>query len=135
MYDAIIDIICRHHPRVQAIYLFGSYGTDDAWPQSDVDLALLLRPEEAKQAGSLRISPCTIELGDALQRPIDLVNLRKASTVFQHEVIHYGRVIHCADPYAMDEFEMLTMSLYQKLNDERAGILHEFLKSKRAYPV
>lgn len=135
MEKAMVNIILRHYPRVQAVYLFGSWGTEDEWPQSDVDLALLLQPDEARRAGSLRISPCCIELGDALQKPVDLVNLRRASTVFQHEIIHKGRVIYCADTYATDVFAMITMSLYQKLNDERCGILNEFLKSKRAYPV
>jgi len=32
----------------------------------------------------------------------------------------------------VDEFEMLTLSYYQKLNQERAGILEKFAKSGRA---
>lgn len=30
---------------------------------------------------------------------------------------------------------MLTLSFYQKLNDERAGILRELQDTKRVYPV
>ena len=36
--DAIIHTVFRHYADTQAIYLFGSYGTDDEWPDSDVDI-------------------------------------------------------------------------------------------------
>ena len=39
--DQIVDIILQHYPATQAIYLFGSYGTADELPNSDVDLAIL----------------------------------------------------------------------------------------------
>ncbi|MCZ7670644.1 MAG: hypothetical protein M5U34_27580 [Chloroflexi bacterium] len=45
------------------------------------------------------------------------------------------RRIFCADEYAADEFEMLTLSYYQKLNEERREILAEFARTGRAYPV
>ncbi|MBK6563551.1 nucleotidyltransferase domain-containing protein [Candidatus Amarobacter glycogenicus] len=35
-------IILQHYPTTQAIYLFGSFGTADEWPTSDVDIAVLL---------------------------------------------------------------------------------------------
>jgi predicted ATPase len=34
-----------------------------------------------------------------------------------------------------DEFEMLMLSFYQKLNEERQDILAEFARTGRAYPV
>ena len=135
MQDTMIEIIIQHFPRVQAIYLFGSHGTEDEWPQSDIDIALLLPPQEARQAGCLAISPCAIALSDAMPKMVDLVNLRQVSTVFQHEIIHHGHLIYCADRSAVDAFEMVTMSMYQKLNEERAGILEAFRKSGRAWPV
>jgi len=57
------------------------------------------------------------------------------NTVFQHEIIHHGRIIYNADEYATAEFEMLTMSFYQKLNEERKEILEEVMKTKRILDI
>jgi len=46
-----------------------------------------------------------------------------------------GKVIFCNDENARLEFEMLTLSFYQKLNEERKEILEDFYKTRRAYPV
>ena len=132
------DIVCTvvaHYPDTQAIYLFGSYGTDDEWPRSDVDIALLLPPAQAKQAGSLMMSQLRFALESLLKREVDLINLRQVSTVLQKEIIFAERRVFCADSDAADEFEMLTLSFYQKLNQERQGILEEFHGTRRAYPI
>ena len=65
----------------------------------------------------------------------DLVDLRRASTVLQKEVVMLGCPIYCADGAAADEFDMAVMSRYQKLNDERAGILERFWSTGRTYDV
>ena len=131
---AIVDTVLSHYPDVQAIYLFGSYGTEGEWPNSDVDIALLLSPERAKSEKHLILSPCRFDLEKALDRDVDLLNARQVSTVFQKEII-YGRLVYCLDRYAVDEFEMLTLSYYQKLNEERREILEAFFRTGRAYPV
>ena len=130
----IVRLALSHHPATQAIYLFGSYGTADQRPDSDVDIALLLPPVEAKQAGPLALGELHQQLSKALGRDVDLLNARLVSTVFQMAII-FGELLYCADRYAVDEFEMLTMSYYQKLNEERAEILAEFRRTGRAYPV
>ncbi len=130
-----VDIIKHHYPATQGIYLFGSHDTQDEWPESDVDIAVLLPADAARSAGSLRLSPCAAALAAHLGKHVDLVNLRCASTVFQHEIIQHGRLLYSADMNAIYLFEMVVMSLYQKLNEERADIMREFLKTKRAYPV
>ena len=45
----IIKTVLSYYPAVQGIYLFGSFGTEDEWPDSDIDIALLMPPEQAKQ--------------------------------------------------------------------------------------
>ena len=127
----LIDTVLKHHPDVQAIYLFGSYGTENEWPDSDVDLAVLLPPVKAKATGSLALSPLWLELEQALGKSVDLINARQVSTVFQKEIIMADRRIYCGDRYAADEFEMLVLSFYQKLNQERAEVLAEGLRSGR----
>lgn len=133
--DTIVRIIQTHHPDVQAIYLFGSWGTEEEWPDSDVDIAMLLPPDKAKTLGALDLVKTQAELASLLHKPVDLLNLRQISTVFQKEVVMADRRIFTANEYAAEEFEMLTLSFYQKLNEERAEILSEGLRSGRFYDV
>lgn len=133
--EGIISTLLAAYPATQAIYLFGSYGTENEWPDSDVDIALLLPPDEAKKAGALVMSEWHFALVSLLKKDVDLVNLRQVSTVFQKEIIMAERRIFCADDYAADEFEMLVLSLYQKLNEERAELLAEGLRSGSFYNI
>jgi predicted nucleotidyltransferase len=129
--DAIIRIIRDHHPGIQAIYLYGTYSTEDEWPGSDVDIALLFDPQRAKTIKPLMLSDMRVDLETALGRGVDLINLRRVPTVLQKEVIAADRCIHQADAYGVAEFEMLTLSYYQKLNEERAAIIEDGLATGR----
>ncbi len=131
----ITEIILKHYPATQAIYLFGSYGTDCEWPNSDVDVGLLFLPSSSKKIKHLAISDCRFELEKEFNKKFDLLNIRQISTVFQKEIIIADRRIYCADQCVADEFEMLMLSYYQKLNEERKDILNAFYKTGRAYSV
>lgn len=157
--DLVNELVLDRFPDTQALYLFGSARTilargdggsasasvgGDRAPQgvrrqggntNDIDLALLLPPLRAKEIGTLAFSDLRFELEKRLGRDVDLINLRRSSTVFQNEVIASGEVILLCDRRGLDEFEMLTLSYYQKLNEERAEILKEFFAGGRAYRV
>jgi len=135
MNDIIIKTVLDFYSDVEGIYLFGTYGTEDARPDSDVDIALLLSPTRAKEIRNIAISDCRDALEGELRREIDLINLRQVSTVFQFQIITTGQLIHTGSERAVQEFEMLTFSFYQKLNEERHSILESFYQTKRAYPV
>jgi predicted nucleotidyltransferase len=131
----LVATIKQHFPKVQGIYLFGSFATATAHRNSDVDIGLLLPHQIAKKNGSLALSKPHMALEKQLNRPVDLINLRLVSTVLQHQVITTGRLLDNANPYAIAEFEMLTLSFYVKLNEEREEILREFWKTSRAYQI
>ena len=133
--DTITALVIEYYPHVQGIYLFGSYLTEDEWPDSDVDLALLLPPVEAGQVRHLAMCECSLALSRVLGKEVDLLNARTVSTVVQKEIITQGRLIYCADRYAVDEFEMLTISFYQKLNEERSDIISSALADGRFHHV
>ena len=133
--DVIKDVVLRFYPNTQAIYLFGSYQTENEWPASDVDVAVLLSPDESGIAGSLMMSELYSTLGTMLRKDVDIVNLRRAPTVLQKEIVMADRRIYTGNRYAAEEFEMLTMSFYQKLNEERAGIIESALKVGRFHEV
>jgi len=135
MTTAIIQTVLTDYPEVQAIYLFGSYGTEDEWPNSDLDIALLMPPETSKQAGHLMMSPLRGALARLLGRDVDLLNARQVSTIFQKEIVMAERRIYTANENAADEFEIRTLSAYQKLNQERAEVLAEGVRGGRFYDV
>jgi predicted nucleotidyltransferase len=131
----ITRIVLEHYPSAQAIYLFGSYQTDDEWPESDVDVAILLPPKESKKVGSLAMSPLRFALESLLKKDVDAISLRRVSTVLQKEIVAADRRIYTADRYAAEEFEMLVLSYYQKLNEEGAEIVEQALKDGRFHDV
>ena len=128
-------IILAHYPHLEAIYLFGSYAQAQNTDHSDIDIALLFPAPNSKLIGSLVLSELRFELEDKLKIPVDLINLRQVSTVFQKEIITTGQRIVTKATYQAEEFEMLVYSFYQKLNQERAGILQAFQQSGRAYQL
>ncbi len=133
--ETIKNTVLYRYPSVQAIYLFGSFNTDEEWPDSDVDIATLLPPEVSKKAGSLMMSKLCFALESIFKKDVDIINLRCVSTVFQKEIISADRRIYTANLYAAEEFEMLTLSYYQKLNEERAGIIEGALADGRFHQI
>ncbi len=129
MIESIAPTILKHFPTTVAIYLFGSYATTDERVDSDVDLALMFPHGSMVTNTNLALSACKADLEMLFCREVDLLNLRSLSTVFQKEIVMTGRLLFLSDRFAVDEFEMLTISYYQKLNEERADILAEIKKT------
>ncbi|GAB1431774.1 type II toxin-antitoxin system antitoxin [Spirochaetota bacterium] len=133
--QSIVNTILKFYPNTEAIYLFGSYGTEFERPDSDLDIALLLPWSAELKQNTLALTPCWSALTELFSRKIDLINLRGTNTVFQNEIINTGRVIYEADEDLRLAFEMLVLSMYQKLSEERKEILESFFETKRAYKV
>jgi len=129
--EKIVKTVLHFYPDVEAIYLFGSYLTPDQQQGSDVDVAVLFSHEKARLLKGFAMSDCREALEEALKRTVDLINIRTVNTVFQNEIIQQGRIIYQQHERVVDEFEMLTLSFYQKLNEERAGILEDILETGR----
>lgn len=131
----IISAVLKHFPESQAIYLFGSFASNEQVGDSDLDLAVLLGHDKAKAVGSLSMSDLRFELESLLNRDVDLINLRQVSTVFQNEVIMADCRIFESDEYSVDLFEMLSLSYYQKLNEERKALLLEIEQNGRILQI
>jgi len=129
---AIVEPCREAYPDLEAVYVFGSRAEQTEHPGSDVDIAVLLPPATAHRAGSLALSPLRQRLERALRLEVDLVNLRLAPTVFAKEIIAGGDRIDSRHGDAADDFEALTLSLYQELNVERAALLRDFERTGRA---
>lgn len=118
---AAAELLRRALLSVQAIYLFGSTAQGTAQAGSDLDLAVLL-PRPLDPAARWRLAQ---ELAAAIGRDVDLIDLRAAPTVLQAQVLAAERLLFEGDPGARAVFEMLVLSDYARLNDERRGILDD----------
>lgn len=131
---ALVALCQRHLPALQAVYGFGSCFNGQARPESDLDLALLLPPGPAP-AQPLALTPLYAELCRLSGRPVDLIDLRRASTVLAVEVLRSGRRLQADDLAAADLFEAQLLTDYQRLNLERREVLRAFADSGKAYAV
>jgi predicted nucleotidyltransferase len=117
MRDEILGALSGFEPAV--IYLFGSFAGGDIRPDSDIDIAFL----PGKPSDPLACFETANRLADALGREVDLVDLSRASTVLAKEVLRTGVAIQVADETRRAEFEMLALSDYARLNEERKPVL------------
>lgn len=118
---AIRAVLPSLHIPIQAAYLHGSWGTEFERAESDIDLALLSQtPINLNQ--QMRIAQA-LRLQMGISTEIDLADLRNTDTVFAAHVIDEGHRLLVADRSATEQFEMLALAKYARLNEERAGIL------------
>ena len=133
-HENITAPILAAHPDTQAIYFFGTWGTEYQRPDSDLDIAVLL-PNTAARAVDFWewCSLSAVVASAAKVGRADLINLRDVDTSFQAEILNSGRLIHCAEENERIRFEVIVLSKHQKLNQERAGIREEIISSGRVY--
>lgn len=102
-----------------AVYVFGSRAQGTSGPQSDLDVAFL----SSQPCDVWEVYLASQELSSLLGLEVELLDLRRASTVMRKEVIRTGRCIARVRPNEVSEFEMYTLSNYARLNEERAPVL------------
>lgn len=106
-------------PDVRVAYVFGSHASGEATSASDVDVAVLMpHPLDPERRWHLQEA-----LASRLHRDVDLVDLRRASTVLRAQIVTTGRVLHESDPAERALFEATALSAYARLNEERRDIL------------
>jgi len=119
--ETIVQFLREHIPNLVAIYRFGSEVRGDATRGSDIDLAIL-----AKQTlPGERLFEFAQELAARLGRHVDLLDLKRASTVMRAQVIATGRILDSREHSARAEFEMYAYSDYARLNEERRELLND----------
>ena len=111
-----------------AIYAFGSRVQDTAGPGSDLDLAILV----AGYADPLDLWALAGDLADVAGCPVDLLDLRAASTVMQYQVITTGRRLWSAG-LQTDLFECFVLSEKTALDEARAPFLADIAATGRIY--
>ena len=84
--QTVIETIKARLPNVLAIYAFGSRIQGNASSESDLDLAVLV----TGYADTLQLFDLSGELSELTACPVDLLDLRAASTVMQYQIITTG---------------------------------------------
>jgi len=120
-------LITRLSPSL--IYLFGSYAKGTEHASSDIDIAYM---SDVVLSDYERFMFAE-ELASELNRDVDLVDLKLATTVFQTQIIATGKLIYCTDELLKMKFEMLTLKMYAKLNEERQVVLDKIRESGEVY--
>lgn len=111
-------------PDLLAVYLFGSQATGHSNSESDLDLAVLV-PGTLDPLDLWRLAG---EIADIVNLPVDLIDLRTASTVMKYQIITKGRRLWCKDE-AAGIFEAFVLSEKTSLDCARAGLLEDIQKN------
>lgn len=123
-----MPLLLGYVPHALAIYAFGSRIHGEARADSDWDIALLM----PGYADPLLLWQVSGNLADALGGPVDLLDLRAASTVMQAQVLEKGIKLWSVEPQA-GLFECFAASQMLELNAARAGILDDIAKRGTVY--
>src|SRR5262245_34139697 len=116
-------------PDLIAVYVFGSRASRQPHSRSDVDVAFLSRsPLDPVARWQLQE-----QIAAVLGIQVDLVDLRRASTVLRKEVVATGELVWDGAPLERARFEMCVLSSYARLNEERAGILEDIRRRGTIY--
>ena len=122
-FEEAIKLISQEWPFL-GLYAYGAVITEHFNAQSDIDLAVLSKNSLAEE----KIWNLKNKLASLLKHDIDLVDLQKAPTVLQFQVISSGKQISATDKTACESFEDLIYKMYARLNDERKEILEDIQK-------
>lgn len=126
--ESICALLHRRVPNLLAIYAFGSRVQGIAGPDSDLDLAVLV----AGYADPLALWALSGDLADLAGCPVDLLDLRAASTVMQHQIITTGQRWWAMDSQAA-LYEAAILSEKTALDTARAGLLDDIRKRGSIY--
>ena len=126
--DAIVQTLRNRQPNLLAVYAFGSRVQGTASAESDLDLAVLV----AGYADPLVLWQLAGELAETAGCPVDLLDLRAASTVMQHQILTGGQCWWAKDTRAA-LFEAAMLSEMTALNTARAGLLGDIQQQGKIY--
>ena len=125
---AILHALQARTPNLLAVYAFGSRIQGTARPDSDLDLAVLV----AGYAEPLALWNLSGDLADLAGCPVDLLDLRAASTVMQYQIITTGQRWWAKDARAA-LYEAAILSEKTALDSARAGLLADIGREGSVY--
>lgn len=105
-----MESVLDRHPCIVAVYLFGSAGTREQTPMSDIDIGLVLD----HHPGLMEELSLSADISSALGRDdVDVVVLNSASNDVQFNAIAEGDLIVDADPERTSDFIERVLSVHK----------------------
>lgn len=124
----IVAAIRARFQNAMAIYAFGSQVQGTAHANSDLDLAVLV----AGYADPLALWDLSGAVADVVGCPVDLLDLRAASTVMQYQVITTGqRLWSVGLPVGL--FETYVLSEKTALDEARAPLMADIQRTGKIH--
>ena len=104
-----LKVYLSYDLNIIALYIFGSYGTEEQDERSDIDFAVLYdRNVSLEEELELEV-----KISDIFQRDdIDVINLNKAPISLQHNVIYTGDLIYCSGEVKLADFKEKVFNIY-----------------------
>ena len=124
----VVREILARLPHTLAIYAFGSQVNGTAGSHSDLDMAVLV----AGYAEPVALWELAAAIADKVACPVDLLDLRSASTVMQYQVITTGERIW-ADALQAGLFECYVLSEKTALDEARAPLMADIKATGEVY--
>jgi len=126
--DRITQTLRERLPDLLAVYAFGSRVQGTATETSDLDLAVLV----AGYADPILLFNLAGELADITHCPVDLLDMRAASTVMQYQIITGGERWWYRDTQ-VSIFEAAILSEKTALDAARAPLIDDIQKRGKIY--
>lgn len=124
----VVAAVRARFPQVMAIYAFGSQINGSAGADSDLDLAVLL-PGYADPEIMWDLAG---NLADLVACPVDLLDLRAASTVMQYQVITGGQRLWSVG-LPGDLFECYVLSEKTALDTARTPLIADISRTGKIH--
>ena len=115
----VLQNVFQGYPDIQAVYLFGSFGSGTAHLGSDLDLAIVTNSETLKK----KKIPLLTDLAQCGFCNVDLVFLNTEDVVLKYEAVRQNRIIYSTPDF--DRGRMYSKVVRQYLDFE------PYLKTQR----
>lgn len=126
---ALVELLRSRLDGVLAVYAFGSRIQGTVGERSDLDLAVLVQG----YADPLMLWDLAGDAADIAGCPVDLLDLRRASTVMQQQVLVKGERWWVAEGPEAGLFECAVLSEKLELDRARAPLLRDIERDGRVY--
>ncbi|MCX8097817.1 MAG: nucleotidyltransferase domain-containing protein [Casimicrobiaceae bacterium] len=127
--EPIVAWLRERLPELEAIYLFGSAVRGPWRPDSDLDLAIDAgRPLEPAVRYEL-----ALELGVAMNRDVDLIDMQRANAVLRREILTTGERLYVRDRARQDALEAAMLTEYLDFAFIRQKHLEAILADGQVY--
>lgn len=118
-------LYAKKRENIEAIYLFGSSGTEYETAFSDIDIAILYGTYiTLEEELSVECDICKIFSRDN----IDVVSLNKVPVNLQFEIISTGDLIYCKDNLKLVDFIESVINFYQDYSYTLESIYNDMIE-------